>query len=104
METPNKIILDLTDCRYIDEFHRRIMEAFDFPSWYGANWNAFWDLIRGTRDNTLVEIRGVSSLPAALKAEVEEMAGILQENKEEMQKLKERRPQFDCRFDYRIIN
>ncbi|HCA29436.1 MAG TPA: hypothetical protein DEP23_07675 [Ruminococcaceae bacterium] len=104
MDMPNKIILDLTDCRYIDELHLRIMEAFDFPSWYGANWDAFWDLIRGTRDNTLVEIYGVSSLSAALKAEVEEMIGILQENKEGMQKLKERCPDFDCRFDYRIVD
>lgn len=104
MDTPNRIILDLTDCKYIDEFHHRIMQAFDFPSWYGANWDAFWDLIDGLRDNTIVEIRGVSSLSAALKAEVEKMVDILQENKEEMKRLKERHPHFDCRFDYRIID
>lgn len=23
------------------------MNALDFPSWYGCNWNAFWDAITG---------------------------------------------------------
>lgn len=70
----------------------------------GENRDAFWNLIDGLRDNTLVEIHGVSSLSATLKAEVEEMVDILQENKEAMKKLKKCRPNFDCRFDYRIID
>ncbi len=44
--TDKKIItLDLTDCKYLGELHERIRVAFDFPEWYGANWDAFWDLL-----------------------------------------------------------
>lgn len=40
-----KITLDLTDCKYIRDFHERIRVAFDFPEWYGANLSALWDLL-----------------------------------------------------------
>ena len=68
MDTPTILTLDLHDCPDIAEMHRRIQEAFAFPDYYGKNWNAFWDLIRGTRDNTLVEIRGVSTRVAGAGA------------------------------------
>ena len=54
-----KIIhLDLTDCKYIDELHERIRVAFEFPEWYGANWNAFWDLLWSDCDADKVIITG----------------------------------------------
>lgn len=40
-----KISLDLTDCKYIRDFHERIRVALDFPEWYGANLDALWDLL-----------------------------------------------------------
>jgi len=104
MDTPNIITLDLTGCKYLRELHEKIREAFNFPDWYGRNWDAFWDLVRGTRNNTIVEIKGTSSLSAELEEEVKEMLKVLDDNKEELKNLKERRPQFDCRFDYRIID
>ena len=84
--------------------HRRIKIAFDFPDYYGENWNAFWDLIDGTRDNTLVEIHGIASLPPNLKAQADIMLRCLDANIAEMAKLKQRRPDFDCRFAYRCID
>ena len=45
MEEKKTITLDLTDCKYLGELHERIRVAFDFPEWYGANWDAFWDLL-----------------------------------------------------------
>ena len=43
-----KIIeLDLTGCEYQYDMHEKIKVAFDFPDWYGMNWNAFWDTITG---------------------------------------------------------
>ena len=42
-----KIIeLDLTGCKTLGELHERIRVAFDFPEWYGKNWDAFHDLLR----------------------------------------------------------
>lgn len=36
------------DCRGIDskyKLHSKIKKVFDFPEWYGMNWDAFNDLI-----------------------------------------------------------
>ena len=40
MDEIEKITLDLTDCKYIRDFHERIRVAFDFPEWYGRNLDA----------------------------------------------------------------
>ena len=103
MDTPQIITLDLNGCRYIDELHQRIKHAFGFPDYYGENWDAFWDLIRGTRDNTIVEIQGVLSLSKELRQEVDKMVECLEDNIKEMERLKQRRPDFDCRFGYRVL-
>ncbi|MCI8554939.1 MAG: barstar family protein [Clostridiales bacterium] len=104
MDTPTVITLDLSECQYIDDLHQRIKTAFDFPDYYGENWDAFWDLIRGARDNTMVEIKGVASLSKALRKEVDKMIECLEDNIQEMEKLKQRRPDFDCRFGYQVID
>ncbi len=52
------VYLDLTGCRYWDDLHERIRVAFGFPEWYGANWDAFWDLIRSECDADKVIITG----------------------------------------------
>jgi len=104
MDKENIIVLDITGCKNLDDLHQKIKWTFDFPDYYGENWSAFWDLIRGTRDNTVIEIKGVSSLSKEFDWHIKTMLEILEDNKEEMNKLKERRPQFDCRFDYRVID
>lgn len=104
MDEPQIITLDLRGGRNLDDMHRRIKIAFDFPDYYGENWNAFWDLLRGMGDNTLVEIHGIASLPPNLKAQAEKMLVCLDDNIAEMAKLKQRRPDFDCRFAYRCID
>ena len=45
MEEKKTITLDLTGCKYLGELHERIRIAFNFPEWYGANWDAFWGII-----------------------------------------------------------
>ena len=57
------ITLDLGECQHIDEMHQRIKTAFQFPDYYGENWDAFWNLIRGTRDNIMVKIQGYPPCP-----------------------------------------
>ena len=37
--------LDLTGCKYWDDLHRRIREAFGFDEDTGRNWDAFWDMM-----------------------------------------------------------
>ena len=98
------ITLDLGECQHIDEMHQRIKSAFQFPDYYGENWDAFWDLIDGTRDNTMVEIQGISTMPKELREEAGKMILCLEDNIKEMEKLKQRRPDFDCRFSYRVLD
>lgn len=73
MENKKIITLDLTDCKYLGELHERIRAAFDFPEWYGANWDAFWDLLWSECDADEVVIIGVQTMFAEL---VEYMSGI----------------------------
>ncbi len=66
MEEKKIITLDLTDCKYLGELHERIRVAFDFPEWYGANLDAFWDLLRSECDADEVIIKGVKTKPVEL--------------------------------------
>ncbi len=83
MEQKKIITLDLTDCKYLGEIHERIRVAFDFPEWYGANWNAFWDLLWSECDADVVEILGEDTLPKSFQSEIETMHKKLSEYKQE---------------------
>ena len=76
-----KIIkLDLTDCKYLDELHERIRVAFDFPDWYGKNWDAFWDLLWRECDADKVIIKGEKELDNELKVVLPTLHKILNRN------------------------
>ena len=76
-----KIIeLDLTDCKYLDELHERIRVAFDFPDWYGKNWDAFWDLLWSECDADKVIIKGEKELDNELKVVLPTLHKILNRN------------------------
>ena len=93
-----KIIeLDLTGCEYQYDMHEKIKAAFDFPDWYGMNWNAFWDLLRSECDADKVIVRGEKSLPKELDSHVEILHELLEKNKQFWINSK-------CPFDYEIID
>ena len=93
-----KIIeLDLTGCEYQYDMHEKIKAAFDFPDWYGMNWNAFWDLLCCECDADKVIVKGEKSLPKELENAVKIMHEILEENKQFWINSK-------CPFDYEIID
>jgi RNAse (barnase) inhibitor barstar len=98
------IKLDLTGCKSSFDIQNKIQEAFGFPDWYGKIWDAFWDLLYPTRDNTIIEITGISTLPDKTKKYIDILLGMLQENKDKMDQLKQQKPEFDCRVDYQIID
>ena len=66
MKEKKTIKLDLTDCKYLGELHERIRVAFDFPEWYGANLDAFWDLLWSECDAEELVIIGVNTMPEEL--------------------------------------
>ncbi len=82
MEEKKVVTLDVTGCKSLGELHRRIREAFDFPDFYGQNWDAFWDLLRSECDADKVVVIGASTLPRELGPSAEMIKSVLQEFKE----------------------
>ena len=37
--------LDFTNVKYYRQIHEIIEKEMDFPSYYGGNWDAFWDCL-----------------------------------------------------------
>ena len=76
-----KIIeLDLTGCKYAYDIHKRIQVAFEFPEWYGKNWDAFWDLLWSECDADKVIVKGEKSLPDELDKAISIMHELLEDN------------------------
>ena len=97
MEEKKTITLDLTKCKYLGELHERIRVAFDFPVWYGANWDAFWDLLRSECDADKLEVFGVDTLPTDFDEEIKFMKTVLEKFKNSCKK-------YDDFFEYEFID
>lgn len=52
-------ILDFSKYKTAADMHEDFKQVFDFPDYYGNNWDAFWDCISGFANvKTNIEIRG----------------------------------------------
>lgn len=91
------IELDLTGCKYLSEIHERIRVAFDFPEWYGGNWDAFWDLLWSDCDADRLIVKGENTLSQEFSEHLSTMHEILERNKKMW-------ANSDCPFDYEIIS
>ena len=78
MDQYNEIILDLTGCRYLCEIHSRIKETFDFPDYYGENWDAFLEAFRTVGIPDRIVITGEHTVPKELISELERMHNTLE--------------------------
>ena len=83
------ITLDLTGCKYLGELHERIRAAFDFPEWYGANLDAFWDLLWSECDADEVVVTGVNTMPDELTEYMLKIYVILDRKVDERKKYSE---------------
>ncbi len=79
MEDKKIIKLDLTGIKYLGELHEKIRVAFDFPEWYGANWDAFDDLLFSECDADEVLIYGENTLSEPFEKHIKMMHEILSE-------------------------
>lgn len=77
MEDNKCVVLNLTGCKYVGELHQRIKVAFDFPDYYGENWDAFYDLICTDSKAERIMITGKSEMSENLKNELERMSDTL---------------------------
>lgn len=96
MSNKKTIILDLTNCKYLGELHERIRVAFDFLEWYGANWDAFWDLLRSECVAEKLEIIGIKTLPKEFDEQITTMKYVLEKFKNNCKK-------YDEVFEYTIL-
>lgn len=62
------------------QFHRQIAEAFNFPSYYGKNLNALWDVLRIDieRPSTLVW-RNSTLSRASMKKDFDDIVELIQD-------------------------
>ncbi|MDE6111127.1 MAG: barstar family protein [Eubacterium sp.] len=51
----NRIIIDFSDCLYLESLHNEIKDKLALPDWYGKNLDALWDSLTGIIE-TPVEI------------------------------------------------
>lgn len=86
MEDKKIVTLDLTNCRLLGEIHLRIKKAFDFPDFYGENWDAFWDLLWSECDANKIVVIGEKTVSKELIPSVEMVNKILQELKYDRKK------------------
>ena len=91
------IILDITDCKDLNDLHKRIKSTFNFPDFYGENWDAFWDLLHTECSAKKLKIQGAHTLPEKLLPHLKILFGILKRNQKEA-------VQYGWQFDYEMID
>ncbi len=42
---PETVVIDLSTVGSIEQLHAVLQDRFQFPDFYGRNWDAFWDSI-----------------------------------------------------------
>lgn len=76
----NRIRVDLSGCRYAEDLHVVLKDAFGFPEDYGGNWSAFWDYLDdfcGDRTSkTTIQLEGLYHLSKELRNYTEKMIEI----------------------------
>ena len=75
-EYKDPYILDFRNIQYYGDVHKTIKDAFDFPDYYGENWDAFWDCLTDMVDDPIhIHILGLDNFqrkfPAGCKTMLE---------------------------------
>ena len=81
-EENNKYIIDFGDVQNYNDIQTAIAKAFDFPEWYGCNWDALWDMLTDMAGDLIhIEISSYDVLNRLYKSEAETLMSILKEFK-----------------------
>ena len=72
------VTIDLSDINSPRQLHAALASALGFPSFYGMNWDAFWDAITGLVDMPQqLELRGWQDFATRLPADAALLQRIL---------------------------
>ena len=78
MNRPALVTIDLSEINTARQLHAALAAALDFPSFYGMNWDAFWDAITGLVDMPhQLELRGWPAFAARLPHDAATLQRIL---------------------------
>lgn len=86
MKKYKEVVLDLTDCEHVGMIQPKIKEAFDFPSWYGKNWDAFKDFLFYEYPVAKVTVIGADTLPPIFDRDMQILRKILEDKKNKLRK------------------
>ncbi len=79
-EYRNPYVLDFRQIKYYGEMHLIFKETFDFPDYYGENWDAFWDCLTDMVGRPInIRIYGLSVLRKRFPGEDKILLDILEE-------------------------
>ena len=85
MNRPTHISIDLSEINSPRQLHAALAAALDFPSFYGMNWDAFWDAITGLVDMPQqLELLGWQRLAARLPRDAALLRRCLERAQQEM--------------------
>ena len=80
----NQVVVVVGHVSSADELHQRLMTALEFPSFYGRNWDAFWDSIAGLVEMPRVlRLEGWPELAASLPRDAQLMKDCLEQMQRE---------------------
>lgn len=79
MNRDQSVCLDLTGCKYLNDIHQRIKEAFGFPDYYGENWDAFYDMLCTENTAEKIVITGEGKVPSYLSGALTQMHETMQD-------------------------
>ena len=78
MNRPALVTIDLSEINTARQLHAALAAALGFPSFYGMNWDAFWDAITGLVDMPQqLELRGWQDFATRLPADAALLQRIL---------------------------
>lgn len=79
------VILDFSSCKTWQELHTVLKNGFGLPNYYGENWDALQDCLDGLFDERgtfKIYIRGIRTMPAALRKYAEGMFEVFRDVQE----------------------
>lgn len=80
--TENPIKLDFSKCKTLSDVHLLLKNKFGFHDFYGANWDALWDLMQDVfsdDEEYLVEIYNLNKMNSALRNSCEKMLEVFED-------------------------
>lgn len=55
-----KYLIDLSGIIDLENFHEYISKKLNFPTYYGQNFDAFWDCLTNMEENSIIRVEGIA--------------------------------------------